>query len=374
MFYRERKGKWRMHGELGSGKRPTVDLANARVAAGIAVAALTAVATSVVIVLDGRDSVDPVLQSPPSANPSESGSGDAMLRTPISSADGSVEDKPWIPPHGWPDGDPIECIEAHVRLGVLGDDQVAALVKDRGLARLDATQIARWSCTTASDLQSVSAVFSERLAAEPCDSVLDFVVEFQAACDRYAETWLTVGALERGRERSEAWHFGVVSMLDERTLLPQSGSEAVIQLSEAFVSAQYSMRDPGVLQLIEEIGRGQHGGTDDQIHRAALVALVADDDPYRRLAYLQGIVASPEARGRPLGNLLGHFLGRGGCLLNGDPRPSLQLLLIVLRDARFAQACAWQLREHLDEPPPQGDDGLWSAVVEQAKTVLANDE
>ena len=163
-------------------------------------------------------------------------------------------------------------------------------------------------------------------------------------------------------------------MLNERTLLPQSGSEAVMQLSEAFVSAQFSLRDPGVLQLIEEIGRGQHGGTDDQIHRAALVALVAENDPYRRLAYLEGIVASPEARGGPLGNLLGHFLGRGGCLLNGDPRPSRPLLLVVLRDARFAQACAWQLREHLDEPPPQGDDGLWSAVVEQAMTVLANDE
>lgn len=268
---------------------------------------------------------------------------------------------------------PADCLERYILAGLLDSDGVAALKAECSLESVGAQQIAKWACTTAGDFRSVSAVFGERLAAEPWDHVVAFVVEFQEACGRFQETGLTVGALTMGRQRSQSWYLGVLSTLDERSLLPPSGSEAAIQLAESFVSAQHGLGDPQLQRLLEEIGRGQHAGSDRQAHRAALITLVSDRDPYRRLAYIGSLIASPAAQGSHLAQLMGEFLGRGQCLLNGDARPSLELLLVVLRDDRFAKACAAQLRQYVGEPPPQGDDGLWRKVVAEVELLVAED-
>ena len=237
------------------------------------------------------------------------------------------------------------------------------------MSNVGAEALAQWACQTSASFFGVSQAVNVRIARLPPSAVAAFVAEFQAECTRFSETNMLLGAIAYGRSLSEAWYHEFAEHMRTLDLVSAPGNEALIQLAEILIANG----DPDVAARVQDIGRGYYGGTSGQQHRAALVTLVNSHSPIERLAYLESVYGSSDAKGVDLGHLFGEFLTSGACWPEGDSRRAFKLLLAVLQDSRFALACATQVTAHgpRSEVPPQ-DLRLWADIAALAAQLHAH--
>jgi hypothetical protein len=233
------------------------------------------------------------------------------------------------------------------------------------LGSLDSKSLANWLCETPASFHEVQLVGNVRISQLPPTEVFRYIREVQDTCDKYQETGLTVSSVRFGRLRSETWYRELLGTLVQSSLLPENGSEAVIQAAEYFVE-DGELR---VIRLLEDIGRGALGGSSDQMHRAAVISIVHMQWAQTKLDYLMSIFGQRAGSPDRAGNLFGHYLPNGSCFVRGDPKPALRALLDVLHDPRFAKGCAFQMMEFIERDPPPGNDGLWQQALETAASI-----
>jgi RNA polymerase sigma factor (sigma-70 family) len=233
------------------------------------------------------------------------------------------------------------------------------------LGSIDSESLANWLCETPASRHEVQLVGNVRVSQLRPAEVFRYIREVQDTCDKYQETGLTVSSIGFGRLRSETWYRELLGTLDQSSLLPENGSDAVIQAAEYFVQ-EGELR---AIKLLEDIGRGVLGGSSDQMYRAAVISIVHMEWAQSKLDYLMSISGQREGSNDRAGNLFGHYLPNGSCFVRGDPKPALRALLDVLHDPRFAKSCAYQMREFVGRDAPQGDGGLWQQVLETAESI-----
>lgn len=251
-------------------------------------------------------------------------------------------------------------------LSVEGVHSVAACLASISLDVIRCEALADWACKTEVGLQSVSLLASARISRLPAVEVVSFVEGFQDACQRFRETGLSLSALDSGRNISEAWYRDVAATIDEATLVPTSGSESTIQLCESFIESG----DSRIEALIQDLGRGLLGGTERQIHRAALIAAVSSESPEERLDYLQSVLTSSTTAPRLLGGLIGHMTTDGSCIVDGDGSRAAWLLRAALSDPHMGPGVAAQIYDKSESPPPGFVASEWSAILNHARMLV----
>lgn len=254
-------------------------------------------------------------------------------------------------------------------LASMPSEGVAAVVACLASIPLDLVScraLANWACETEMELQSVSLLASARISRLPAVEVVAFVEGFQDGCQRFRETGLTLSALTSGRNISEEWYREVAATIDEAHLIAPSGSESTIQLSESFIESG----DSRIEALIQDLGRGLLGGTERQVHRAALIATVHSKSPEGRVDYLQSVLTSSTTAPRLLGGLIGHMTTDGSCIVNGDGSRAAWLLRAALSDPHMGPGVAAQIYDKSESPPPGFVASEWSAILNHARMLV----
>ncbi len=237
-------------------------------------------------------------------------------------------------------------------------ERVEECLRGLELERLSADDLAQWTCASTESFFAISRVMNARVKRMAPRSAPAFLQQFQSRCSKYRETGILTGAIAEARAASEVWYSEFLAEFMALDLTPDDGNEALIQLAEVLIE----FGDAELRAKLEDVGRGFHGGDARQMHRAALIAVVTARDPVQKFKYLESVVTSPRSAGDDLGNLLGAFLHSSDCWPDGDARPALSLLLLVLQDPRFASGAAAQLKGvDLNHVPVEAAN-LWAQV------------
>jgi hypothetical protein len=163
----------------------------------------------------------------------------------------------------------------------------------------------------------------------------------------------------------------------ERSMTPDAlftgrSSAQGIWLAELFVRNG----NGAVATILEKGGRGEYGGSDEEISRAAGTSLFVissgqwdanrSDNAW---VYADSLVMSPTTPAR-VGDLLGPFLLSKQTWPGGDSRQALTTLSVAMDDPRFTQSIASTLFFMQEPAGPDGcDKVLWNEVYAKALAV-----
>ena len=130
----------------------------------------------------------------------------------------------------------------------------------------------------------------------------------------------------------------------------------------------------GARGFVEEGGRGTFGSTAEQVEKAAVVSLLAQDAPQQAIEYALSVLGSPNVPGQQgIGQALIAFLCRpsGPCWPNGSVQHALDAAWNTLDDSRFAREGAVQLVSFTPEDaPPGASPRQWADLTAKAQEIL----
>jgi hypothetical protein len=233
-------------------------------------------------------------------------------------------------------------------------------------SRMSAVQLGEWLCDTSLGLKECSVVMQEYFCSVAPASLMEIVDLVQSECERFRETPILLSAFKYACAESADWCGEVERFLTAETLFG-ARSEGPVQLSEAL-----AMESEYVMMILEDGGRGYHGGSAAQMHRAALIAVVLSPNEERYLSYLESLIDSPlTTADGGIGCLLAHFGPSGRGAISGNYSRVVSLLRRMLIDPRFRVDAANQLtRDRSPIPPDAFPLAEWSEIMATATAIV----
>ncbi len=246
----------------------------------------------------------------------------------------------------------------------------------RGLdwSRVAAPELASWLCSERPPLRQGCLVLAAALYARTPSDAVAYLADYEPECREVAETGLQIMAVEQLSFLDPLWVEELAHSMTPEALFTGDSSEQGLLLAEFFIRRG----DSTIRTLLEKGGRGEYGGSEGEITRAARVCLFVTStiqgDPesaYNAWSYADSLLSS-QAAPPATGGVLAPFLANRQTWPNGDSTLALQTLLQALDDPGFRQSATTVLYFMYTPDGPDGcDKGLWSEIYAQ---VLADAE
>jgi len=228
-----------------------------------------------------------------------------------------------------------------------------------------AEDLAAWLCATKPPMQQAGLVNAAALHAREPQAALAYLSAFDPECLEFRESSLQLVAVEWVDRFDPIWVEQLGRSMTAETLFTGETSEQGLLLAEFFLR-----RGDGRLQtVLEQGGRGEHGGSDGEMNRAAAVTLFVSSTlrgdrfgaDYAR-AYAESLVHSPTAPAST-GSALAAFLSSKQTWQGGDSKAALRTLSLALDDPGFGPSAAAVLWFSRSAEGPEGcDRALWDEV------------
>ena len=224
----------------------------------------------------------------------------------------------------------------------------------------DPAEVARYICATRADSEHHSILLAEALYRSPAAEVLEWISRLEVVCPPLLEWGVLEHAIRLTQERDPAWFKELRSTLTADRLFDPDAGQAGILLSSVFLE----QKDLEVRGWMELGARGEWGGTREQIDRAIAVSLCVRRTGEETLLHLQSVLASNGVPGGgSVGSTFVHALLRSSSWPDGDSRPALDTILLVLYEPRFQESAAATVCLSFPVDPPQGcDPTTWAAI------------
>lgn len=231
--------------------------------------------------------------------------------------------------------------------------------------RVGPADLGTWLCADKRSLKQGSLVAGLALYARTPQEAVAYLAEYSPTCLNVRESGLQIMAVETIDNIDREWVAELERSMTAEALFTGNSSTQGILLAEYFIRKGNS-----VLQtILEKGGRGEYGGSDKEISRAAATSLfVASSgqwDERRRdnaYAYAESLLASPTTPSS-VGSVLGGVLASNQTWPGGDSTPALTTLLLVLDDPRFKTRAASALFfKKKPEGPPGCNKALWDEI------------
>jgi hypothetical protein len=205
---------------------------------------------------------------------------------------------------------------------------------------------------------------------------LAFLGEYSPICREVKETGLQIMAIEAIGLVDPQWVAELERSMTPDALFTGHSSTQGLLLAEHFTRSG----NVALATILESGGRGEYGGSDDEINRAAAVSLFVTStgqwDANRSgnaWAYAESLVKSPTTPAS-LGDILGAFLPSKQTWPAGDSTLALSTLSQAMDDPRFTHKIASTL---YFMHKPAGPDGcnkvLWDEVYAKALAVATKE-
>jgi hypothetical protein len=216
-------------------------------------------------------------------------------------------------------------------------------------------------------------------AREPEDA-LAYLASLDADCREVAETGIQIMAIEAIESIDPLWVEELGRSMTPESLFTGQSSVQVLLLAKFFIRKG----DAAIAAILEQGGRGEYGGSVQEITRAARVTLfvtatmghdMGHDGTSADFAwsYAESLLQSPTAPPES-GNVMASFLTSRVTWPGGDSTLALQTLSFALDDPQFARDAAvivWFM--HTPEGPKGCNEDLWSEVYSKASAVAAEE-
>jgi hypothetical protein len=237
---------------------------------------------------------------------------------------------------------------------------------------VDPADLAVWLCAVQPPLLQASVVVGSVLHARTPEAALNYLADYKPECIEVRESGLQIMALEAIELVDPAWVAALGDSMTPDALFTGSSSEQGILAAEYFIRRGNAK----VTAILESGGRGEYGGSEKEISRAAATSLFLTStsqwDANRgdnAWSYGESLIYSPTTP-PIIGGVLAAFLTSTQTWPNGDSTPALTTLLIALDDPRFTQRAASTL---FSSHPPEGPKGcnrvLWDKIYAKVLAV-----
>ena len=237
-----------------------------------------------------------------------------------------------------------------------------------------APELAGWICATTPHLTQSALVIGAALHAREPDIALSYLSQFDPPCLQVRESGLQIMAVEIISLGDPAWVEELGDSMAGETLFTGQSSEQGLLLAEFFIRRG----NDRIATVLEKGGRGEYGGSNGEIDRAAAVSLFVTStmqrDPDRAAkawSYAESLLHSPTTT-PATGNILATFLPNKQTWPDGDSVPALSTLSLALDDPelRFPAAAILWKRQTV-EGPPGCDEVLWKEIYAKVQVVAA---
>lgn len=181
-------------------------------------------------------------------------------------------------------------------------------LQDLDWSRVAPADLATWLCASRRPLLQASLVIGSTLYARPPKDALAFLAEYSPACLEVRETGLQIMAVEAIQLVDPGWVLELERSMTSEALFTGRSSEQGIKLAELFIRNG----NTALATILENGGRGEYGGSDGEISRAARVSLFLTstgqwdpDRSDRAWEYADSLVSC-----RTTPSIVGNVLGR----------------------------------------------------------------
>ena len=237
-----------------------------------------------------------------------------------------------------------------------------------------APELAGWLCATTPHLTQSALVVGAALHAREPDIALSYLSQFDPACRQVRETGLQIMAVEIISLGDPAWVEELGESMTPETLFTGQSSEQGLLLAEFFIRRG----NDRLATVLEKGGRGEYGGSDGELYRAAAMSLFLSSsmqgDPdcaAKARSYAESLLRS-STTSPSTGSMLASVLSNKQTWPEGDSVPALRALSLVLDDPGFrfpAAATLWN--GQTAEGPPGCDEVLWKEIYAKVQVVAA---
>lgn len=247
-------------------------------------------------------------------------------------------------------------------------------LQDFDWLRVTSFDLATWLCAEKRPLQQASRVIGAALYARPPKEALAYLAEYNPTCLQVRESGLQIMAIEAIGLVDRQWVAELGRSMTPDALFTGHPSTQGILLAELFI------RDGNgaITTILENGGRGEYGGSDEEISRAAATSLFVSSSSQwdanrsdNAWAYAESLISSPTTP--PIvGDVLAAFLPSKQTWPGGDSTPALTTLALAMDDPRFTQGIAAVLFHTQKQDGPQGcNKVLWDEVYAKVLAVAA---
>ncbi|MBK7642687.1 MAG: hypothetical protein IPJ19_06485 [Planctomycetes bacterium] len=198
--------------------------------------------------------------------------------------------------------------------------------------------------------------------------VWPYLARIQEACSRYRETYMLIDAVRYARSVDPSWGTRLWQSIASETIFDPQLGEAPVQLLELFVQEG----DSTAQTIVELGGRGALGGDPRQCLRAAIICVVNEPDPSKKLAYLDSVLASATRPQDPaMGSMfVGMLIADRAAWPSGKSTPALELLARVLQTPACRRSAAGTIQKYKDLQVSKGDEELWAFLLSESERAL----
>ena len=233
-----------------------------------------------------------------------------------------------------------------------------------------ASDLASWLCAADRHNLQESIVLGAALYTRQPDDALAYLSDFKPPCLGIRESGLQIMAIEAIEKVDPRWVQKLaVSMTPERLFTGSSSTQAILLAEHYIRNGNLS-----IATELEKGGRGEYGGSDEEIVRAARVSLFVtstlQEDPNSSVnawAYAESLLQSPTCPSQ-IGSTLAGFLTSKQTWPGGDSEPALRTLLLAMDSSHFAEQATMTVWLNCTPEGPEGcDKVLWKQIYEKAK-------
>lgn len=241
-------------------------------------------------------------------------------------------------------------------------------------SRVTPVDLATWLCAEKRPMRQACRVIGSALYARSPKEALAYLGEYKPACREVKETGLQIMAVEAIGLADRQWVAELERSMTPDALFTGSSSTQGLLLAELFIRGG----NVALATILENGGRGEYGGSDAEITRAAAGSLFVTStgqwDANRSgnaWVYAESLVKSPTTPAS-VGDVLAAFLPSRQTWPGGDSTPALSTLSQAMDDPRFTQKIASYL---YFMQKPAGPDGcnkvLWDEIYAKVLAVAA---
>lgn len=238
--------------------------------------------------------------------------------------------------------------------------------------RVTPVELGEWLCVEKLPFQQACRVLGSALYARSPKEALAYLSAYQPTCLDVRETGLQIMAVESIGLVDPKWVAELERSMTPDALFTGDSSTQALLLAELFIR-----NGNGALAVIlENGGRGEYGGSKDEISRAAAASLFVissgqwdanrSDNAW---VYAESLLTSPTTP--PIvGNVLGAFLTNKQTWPGGDSTPAMSTLLVAMDDTRFTASLAATLFYTQKPAGPVGcNKVIWDEVYAKVLVV-----